>query len=579
MSQTLSLTALPVRRFFKLLSLDRKDIGYLYVYAIFNGVITLVLPLGIQAIINLIIVGQISTSWLVLVTGVTVAIAFSGGLQIMQLSIAEVLQQRIFARASFEFAYRIPKFMQEAIIKEKHYPPELVNRFFDTLNVQKGLPKILLDFSTSALQILFALVLLAFYHPFFVFFGISLIIILFLIIRLTYPKGLRTSMKESKYKYQVAHWLEELARTMNTFKLAGNTALPLQKTDTLVNNYLRARKKHFKVLINQFGYIVLFKTLITAGLLILGSVLVVQREINIAQFVASEIVIIIVMNSVEKLILSLETIYDVLTAIEKIGAVTDVPLDNDKGESFSTIDQGTGLSIKVRDLSYTYHDQERPTLNGLDLDIKQGDRICIAGYSKAGKSTLVRMLSGLFANYAGSIAYNDIPLKNIDACSLNTHIGEHFSQEDLFEGTIKENIEVGRPNLTLKDCLWAIERVGLAEYIQSLPEGFNTIIEPSGRSFPGTVVTKLILARAIINQPRLLLMEDVLSGFERQKREGINQLLTDKQMPWTLVAVSRDADLASRCDRIVVMESGKIVDQGSYQELSSRPYFTEFFKN
>ena len=346
------------KRFIKLLSVDKREIGIIYLYAIFSGVLNLSLPLGVQAIIGFIMAGMVSTSWILLVGIVVLGVVMSGGLQIMQLYMTEILQQRIFTRSSFEFAFRIPRFRLEAL--RGQYPPELVNRFFDTLSVQKGLSKILIEFSSSVLQIFFGLILLSLYHPFFVVFAFIVIGLVGIILRYTGPQGLYTSLKESKYKYEVAHWLEELARVMGTFKLAGDSSMPMAKTDTLVGNYLGARKKHFRVLLTQYTSIVGFKVIITASLLILGGLLVINQQINIGQFVAAEIIIILVINSVEKLLLSMESVYDVLTSLEKINSVVNLPIETNEGICFDDLDSGKGFAVEIKELSYTYFGKNKP---------------------------------------------------------------------------------------------------------------------------------------------------------------------------------------------------------------------------
>ena len=235
----------PVRRFFKLLELDRKDITYIYIYAIFAGLITLSIPLGVQAIIGLIAGGALSASLIILVAVVTLGTGLAGLLTVMQLTVTETIQRRIFSRSAFDLAYRIPRLRLDNL--NTYYAPELVNRFFDTLTLQKGIPKILVDFSTAILQIVFGLLLISFYHPLFFFFGAILIVILILIFRFTGPGGLSTSLQESSYKYKVAHWLEELARSVTTFKLAGGASLSLKRTDDLVCQYLDRRKKRHPV--------------------------------------------------------------------------------------------------------------------------------------------------------------------------------------------------------------------------------------------------------------------------------------------------------------------------------------------
>lgn len=555
----------PIQRFFRLLAVDRREIYYIYLYSIFVGLITLSLPLGIQAIIGMIAGGGLSISLFILIGVVTVGTALTGGLTIMQLTVTETLQRRIFTRAGLEFAYRIPRIQQEAVRKE--YLPELVNRFFDTLTVQKSMPKILTDFSSALLQIIFGLILIAFYHPFFVFFGLMLVVLLILIFRFTGPGGLQTSLKESKYKYMVAHWLEELGRAMPTFKLAGVNNWPLHKTDGLVQDYLNARHGHFKILLFQYGTVVLFKVVVTASLLVLGSYLVIENEINIGQFVAAEIVIILIIASIEKLILSMETIYDMLTALEKIGAVTDIPLEKEEGLRYSDIDNGKGVSIELSNISYGFPDSKRPVLKNLNLQVAPSENICISGPSRSGKSTLLKIIAGLFKEYEGAVTYNGIPSKNINICSLRSQIGDVISQEDLFMGTIAENILMGNPELTVKDLVGAAEELSLAAYVRKLPKGYQTIVQPGGGNIPKNIRTKILLARSIVARPKLLIIENFLAFLNEKERRRVISLLTSPKYDWTLIAISNDPTFAAHCDRVIVMEDGQIVKEGPFSAI------------
>jgi ABC-type bacteriocin/lantibiotic exporter with double-glycine peptidase domain len=569
-------TLTPVKRFFRMLQLDRKDIVYIYVYAIFAGLITLSLPLGIQAIIGLLTSGTVSTSWALLIAIVTIGTALTGVLKIMQLTVTETIQRRIFARSSFDFAFRIPRLFAEDAMKR--HPPEMVNRFFDTLTIQKGLPKILMDFSTSFLEIIFGLLLLSFYHPFFVFFGVTLLFILFIIFRYTGPGGLKTSLKESKHKYEVAYWLEEVARTLTTFKLAGRSDLPMNRTDQEVSHYLDARKNHFRILVQQYGAVVAFKTVVTGGLLMLGSLLVFNNQLNLGQFVAAEIIVLLIMNSVEKLILSMDTIYDVLTGLEKIGNVMDLPFEEQKGVCFEEIDTGKGIEIEVKDLSYQFHDGRRPTLDNVSFSVKPGEKICIAGYNSAGKSTLVHIIAGLYQHFSGSVTYNGFPLRNLDIISLRSHIGDHSSKEDIFRGTLLDNIRLGHEDVSLEDVIATCHELGLTQFIRSLPNGYNTELLPGGKNIPRSVVTKIILARGIVSRPALLAMEEMMTNLEQRDRIRIAEILTSKEKQWTMLAVSDDPILASRCDRTIIMKDGKIVQDGNFAEILNCPHYDNVFK-
>jgi len=567
-------TAKPLKRFLALLSVDRKDIFYVSLYAAFNGIIYLSLPLGIQAIISQVLANQLSTSWMILIFVVTLGTIVFGGLQIMQLAITEMLQQRIFTRSAFEFAFRLPRMKMEALTKS--FPPELVNRFFDTQNIQKGLPKLLIDFSTASLQILFGLVLLSFYHPFFVFFGLTLLALLFIIFWITGPKGLRTSLQESDYKYQVAFWLEEIARTLSTFKLAGDTDLALRKTDEIVSKYLVARKQHFRVLITQFANVVGFKTTITAGLLVLGSILLIRREINVGQFVASEIIILIVLSSVEKVIMSMDTVYDVLTAVEKLGKVMDIPLERHEGINFGEICKNEGIALTMKNVSFSYPGYSTRSLRNISLQVNAGEKICLSGFSGSGKTMLLNVLSGLYDSYAGIITYNNVSIKDIDSLSVRSYIGDCLSQKILFRGTVTENLTMGRKNVGIDEINWALQRLNLLDFVHSLPDGLHTQLLPEDIQIPQGLARKLILARCLTKQPHLLVMEDFFSLWEPKDRAQICEFLTCGETK-TVIAASNDKNFAQMCDRVIVMDEGMIVDDDTYDNISQKPYFEDLF--
>ena len=567
----------PLKRFFQLLRLDRKDISYIYVNSIFAGLIGLILPLGVQAIIGLISGGDFSASLWLLIGVVTIGTALTGIIKIMQITIMETIQRRVFVRSSFDFSYRLPRLKLDSLAR--FYPPELVNRFFDTLNLQKGLPKILIDFSEAILNITFGVILMAFYHSFFAFFGVLLGFLLFLVYRFTGPRGLSTSLSESKYKYEVVYWLEEMARSLSTFKMAGYTPYPLRRTDGLVSKYLDNRAEHFKVLKFQYAVIVGFKVLITFALLALGSYLVINNEMTIGQFVAAEIVVILVIGNVEKLILTMESIYDVLTALDKLGFLTDLPIEKSDGLRFDQIDRGKPMHLQVENLNFKFEDSDRPTLNGVSLEIKPGERVCIAGSQSSGKSTLLQLIAGIYADFEGSIAYNGFPLKSLDLCSLRGNIGDYIHESNIFTGSILENITVGNPDTPLEAIVDLAEALGIATYIRNLPNGYNTLLLPEGRNIPHTIRTKLILLRAVVTQPKLLLAEDFFKSLESKDRDFIANFIARRDAPWTLVAVSSDPVLAAQCDRLLLMENGQIIAEGTWQSLQDHPVFNTVFRS
>ena len=314
----------PVQRLIRLLSNEKKDIGYIYLYALVTGLISLSLPLGIQAVFNLVSGGVIFSSVYLLIGVVIVGVLITGLLLVAQMALVEVLQQRIFVKAAFEFTYRLPLIEPDAFAG--YHPPELMNRFFDVLTIQKGLPKLLIDLTGAVVQIIFGLILLSAYHPIFVGFGAFIVLVIYIISRLYGPGGVRTSLEESKYKYKVAGWLEEIAGDLPRYRYQKNKSETIDKMDDLVAGYIHHRNQHFGVLKRFFYSAVAFKTVVTGGLLILGTTLVVGRQMSLGQFVAAELIIVLITSSVDKLMSGIDTVFDMLTAVEKIGYVTDLPL-------------------------------------------------------------------------------------------------------------------------------------------------------------------------------------------------------------------------------------------------------------
>lgn len=556
-----------------MLQVDKQEIFSIYVFALFSGVVALSLPLGIQAIINLIVGGQVSTSWIILVALVIAGVALTGVMQIMQLIISENLQRKIFTRSAFEIAYRVPRMKTEAV--DKSYIPELVNRFFDTLSVQKGLSKILMDFSSASLQVVFGLILLSLYHPFFILFSMILVFTVYLIFRFTVPQGLQTSLKESQKKYEVAHWLEELARAMETFKLAGKTPLPLEKTDEVVEGYLSTRKVHFKILLLQYINLVGFKVVIAAGLLLIGGLLVINQQMNLGQFVASEIIIILVLASVEKLIVSIETIYDVLTALEKLGNVTDIQLERDKGMNVE-LGKDEMLSLHLNDISFRFIDAKEDTLKGIQLKINGGDKVCLSGFNGSGKSLLLQIVAGLYDDYSGSISYNNVPLGNWCKEDLRSMLGYNLTREDIFKGTLLENITLGKENLTIEDVKKILPIVGLEEFVESLPQGFQTELIPEGKNLPRSVRLKIVLARSAVGNPRLVMLEESFNLLnDADKYRFIDYLISQKS---TVIAVSNDPRVAEQFDRVAVLEKGKLLAYEPLTKLKTKKWYSSVFQ-
>jgi len=560
----------PIQRFVRLLNMDKKALVNLYVFSFFAAIVSLSLPLGFQAIINLITSGQVTTSFYILIIIVIVGYGLNGYLQILQITVTEVLQRKVFAGVAFDFAFRAPRFSMTAL--RNIHAPELMNRFFDTLTIQKGIPKILIDFAGSSLQILIGLLLLTFYHPFFILFGFLSVLLVFFIVRILSPQGLRTALKQSKYKYEVAHWLEELARTMETFKLAGTTNLPLEQADKTTLKYLNAREAHFKSLLYHYYSILLFKILVAGAFLLLGGLLVIDQQMNIGQFVASEIIIIIILGSVEKLIYSLDAIYDMLTALEKLGNVTDVELEKE-GVMDVPMGNTSGLEVTIENLSYEV-EEGRKLLENVTFQVEGGEHILITGYSGSGKHTLLQLLNGFFFDFEGAIRFNGASIRSLDLQKLRDTIGDSMTGESIFNGTFLENLALGR-ELSIDKILEIIKITGLRDFLDGLEDGLYTMLTPEGKHLSRSVKAKILLARCILKQPRLILLDENIHVIRDSERKQIMDYICRKDLGWTVMVINNYIEHPEAYDRIFCMKDGKLIDQGKPEEVKDKDWYKE----
>ncbi|MCX8020643.1 MAG: ATP-binding cassette domain-containing protein [Chitinophagaceae bacterium] len=543
----------PLARILDLLKLEKNEISAIYFYSILNGVIQLSLPVGVQSIISFVLGASMTASLIILITLVVIGVLVTGLLQVNQMKIIEKIQQKLYVRYALAFAYHIPELDLKK--NDSVYLPELVNRYFDITLLQKGLSKVLLEVPTAAIQIFFGLLLLAFYHPAFIAFGVLLISTVYLILKYTGGKGLQTSLEKSRQKYRVAAWLEEMARIIKTLKQVKKYNLHIQKADETICDYLKARNNHFRILLLQYNTLVVFKTVVTAAMLIVGTVLMLRQQLTVGQFIASEIVIILVLNSVEKIIINLAGVYDTLTAVEKVSELIDKPAE--KSGTILMNKYGKALSVKLNHVSFGYN-EDKKILKDITLNIQPGERVLVKGEVSAGKSTLLRLMSGAYTEFDGTLLIDDLPVQNYRLDSLRSHIGLMINELDIFQGTILENLTLGNEAVSIEHLKELVKKTGLEEFISRLPNGYDTDLDPTGKRLPRNIVQRILLVRALAHNPGLLLLEDPWTFLTASQKKQMTELLSQLKDTTIIVATNDDGELSFYNKIVILNEDGTL---------------------
>jgi ABC-type bacteriocin/lantibiotic exporter with double-glycine peptidase domain len=542
----------PFNRIVNLVNLHKKEVVSIYLFSMLSGLIDLSLPLGVQTIIGLVMGATMVSSIYVLIFLVVLGVLLVGILQLNQMKIIETIQQRVFTSYAYIFADTIPRLDLKKM--DHYFIPEKVNRFFDTINIQKGFAKLLLDIPIATVQIVFGILLLSLYHPLFILLGIFLIVLLVLIFNLTSKRGIATSIQESNYKYEVVGFFNEIGRTLKSFKFSQGSDMNFKKTNEQTRGYLEARTQHFHVLLFQYKTLIFFKVSLTVLMLTLGTYLLIEQQLNIGEFIAAEIVILMVIGAVEKLITSLDSAYDVITGLEKIASVTESPLEH---SGTMELNAEKGIDVQLADFSFSF-DEDKKVLDSISLHLKPGQKVCVTGPEGSGKSMLLRILTGNYQDFQGSFQINHFPIHNYSLKSLRKNTGILLHGQEIFGGTLWENISLGQKEITGEVILAKAQQLGFEDILSHFPAGFESVIEPIGKKTPQTIVRKILLLRALCGDKKLLLLEEPWAGMETKNKEIIKKHLLSLPKDITVVVVSDDADFSRMTDQQINMHHGKI---------------------
>lgn len=562
-----------VRKLYAILFDEKENMLVFFIYAAIISLLYLAIPLAAQILVNVISTGVLLQPIIIITTGVFMGLLLLGVLRIFQLFIAEIIQRKIFAKIALEISQKIPRISQKYF--GEIYAPELVNRFFDTITIQKTLTLILLEVPSAIFQILLGFILMGIYSPLLIIFDTLLILTIVFVYTLGY-NGVNSSKKQSNAKYKVAHWLEEIARCQISFKMNLANDYATDEVDNRILDYVNRRKDHFQVLFRQYSASFFIAALASASVLAIGGWLVMQGKLTLGQLVASELVILMIVSSLDKIVQKFESWYDLLTAIDKVSHITDLDTERDDGIELNLNEKG--LELVCDDLSFSYNAQ-RKVLDKVNLQLESGSRKSIVGVSGAGKTTFAYLISGLQEFQEGNILLNGSPLKGLSLDSIRRNIALVSDYNEIFAATIEENIVLNRADISKEDLDEVVELVHLERDLQQFSQGIKTKLLSEGRNVSLGQRQRILLARALVSKPQLLILDEAFGGMdERTKLKIINNIF-DVNKPWTILNITHDAEVVLRTNYIYLLDQGKIAEEGETKKLlkNSESSFSKLF--
>lgn len=544
--------ASPWHRLRVVLEPERADLWIVVLYGLAVAGLSLTVPIATQALVTWAAFGTVIQPVVALGAIITGLLTLAGGLRALQVWVTELVQQRIFARMAVDIAWRLPRARLEGF--GTHRPTELVNRFMDVMTIRKATALILLDGFTLVLQAVFGVLLLAFYSPLLLGYALLLLASMAFVLFGLGLGAVRTSIAESRAKYDVLAWLEEVARVPRAFKDPLDARQALERADRGTIDYLSRRKVHFRILFRQLLGAYAVQALASGVLLGLGGWLITRQQLTIGQLVAAELVVGPLVASFAGAGKYLETVYDLLAAVEKVGMLFDLPLERERGEALP--DAAGPLRVELRGLTWSRSDGQ-PLFHDVALTLEPGSRTVLRGVSGSGKSTLLDVLTGHIAPVRGAVEFDGIEGREVALASLHSTVRLVRSIE-LFDGSLLDNIRLGQ-NVGLPQVRELLERLGLSKAIASLPAGMSTEMTGGILPFSTGEAQRLMIARAVLARPRLLVIDEALDDMDADSRRLCLEVLFSASAPWTLVVASHGSDQLSRFDQVLTLGGGRLV--------------------
>lgn len=546
-------TLSPLKRFLTMLRPESREIFAIASFSIVTGLLYLALPLAVSAFVSNLSFGNQSAPFIqaLLFIGIALvsALGLSAVIRALQIYTAEVVKRRLFVRLMGDLTHRLPRVDASAL--EGASGPELVNRFLDIVTIQRAAERILINGIPVVLGLVIGTGVLGLYHP--TLFGFSLLLWIGIGLAVLSGRGAQdASIRESRLKYETLSWLEELARSPTLFKGPGGFALAQQRSDQLARRYLDATKAYFRVLLRQICSLLLLEIFATGTLLMVGGWLVLQQQLTLGQLVASELIVASIVYSISKLGALFDVWYSGLAAMDKIGHLTDLATERTQGETAAPT--AGGMLVECHDVSFSYPGGP-PVLSGVHLDLNRGECVALWGVSGRGSSTTLNLLFGMAVPHDGFIRLDGLDLRSWDLSRLRTQVAL-VRGSDIVSGTVTENLRLGRDDIGLDTITAALDRVGLLEELLELPDGLDTRLISGGLPLSSRQRLRLLLARAIVLSPRLLLLDDVLDGSDPTTLRELFAVLRDPRQSWTVLIATRDPAVAERCQRHSTLEKG-----------------------
>jgi ABC-type bacteriocin/lantibiotic exporter with double-glycine peptidase domain len=516
---------------------ERQILLTILMYSVAVGVFSLIIPVTVQELVNTFAFAIQPIMVVTLVSIMAGVLVFVGVFKVLQFYATDLLERRIFVRLTLAFARTFPS------IEEAHFRSEYASRFFEIIFMQRAVASLLVDLTNVVVGGFIGMALLVLYHPYFLVFDLLLLLAIG-VIGVLGQGGLQSTLHMSETKYATYHWFQEVADNLSHFKASQSRDLILHKADSLAHTYVQARVSRFRVLLRQYIGSLSLQVLLHTGLLGTAGWLLSKGELTLGQLVAAEVIIATLLLNLDSVVKRTYVIFYFLTALTEINHIFSLPKDHQLSAQFVSLPDSAlqGLTVSVSHVGGL--PPPWPHAFELTVNMKPGEKWAVVCKTESQRLQVSRLLAGLDHPPHGSIRYNGIDIRDLDPDVVNGTRGLVLSRDlSLFEATLLENITLGRKDRSTEDLLWALNFVDLTGEMEHFPHGLQTMIQYGGKNFSPSQTIQILLARALIARPKLLVVDGGLHEIPSPHRETLLGRICAAESPWTVVIVTTDPNI------------------------------------
>ncbi|TKB93129.1 MAG: ATP-binding cassette domain-containing protein [Nitrospira sp.] len=527
---------------------EKKIMSLIFSYALAVGFFSLIIPLTVQELVSTFSYAvQPVMIWTL--TGIMLSVLlFVGLFKTFHFYAVDVVQRRIFARVTVAMVDQLPR------NRFKGTRPEIANYFIETVFMQRALSTLLIDLINVVVGGTVGMIMLVVYHPYFLMYDI-LLMTGFAITFFVLSRGaLRTTLAMSHAKYDVFNFVQEVSKNALQLKATDSRPFLMNKTNELVSRYVETRKARFAVLVRQYIGSVGGQAIAQAGALGIAASLMSLGQLTLGQLVAVQAVVSALVINFDSLIKNMGYVYYFFASLTHLDEVFSQEQDHISTESTVALPKHLAQGVRVTCKGVSLVHSGVSVFDGFNLDVAPGEKLGIYARTTGAKTALARVLGGLEVPTNGVVQYNGVDLRYIDGNAINQCRSVMIdSQLSLVRGTVEENIVMGRSYVTYDDLNWALRFTELEEDVEGLPRGAKSDISTLGESLSPTHIVQILLARAILGRPQVLIFDGLIHSLEPSLRERILRRLCSKDEAWSVIFVSTDPNLTDHADRRIML--------------------------